>query len=44
MTPAINMARKAKIEHRIHEYQHDASAESYGLEAVEKLGLAPEQV
>ena len=44
MTPAINMARKAKINHRIHEYQHDPSSDSYGTEAVEKLGLAPEQV
>ncbi|MBV0932640.1 Cys-tRNA(Pro) deacylase [Marinobacterium weihaiense] len=44
MTPAINLVRKAKVEHRIHEYQHDAAAESYGLEAVEKLGLAAEQV
>ncbi len=44
MTPAINMARRAKISHRIHEYQHDACSESYGTEAVEKLGLPPEQV
>ncbi len=44
MTPAINMARKAKINHRIHEYQHDPASDSYGTEAVEKLGLAPEQV
>lgn len=44
MTPAINMARKAKITHRIHEYQHDPSSESYGTEAADKLGLPPEQV
>lgn len=44
MTPAINTARKAKISHQIHEYQHDASSESYGTEAAEKLGLSPEQV
>ncbi len=44
MTPAINVARKAKVVHQIHEYQHDASAKSYGTEAAEKLGLPPEHV
>ncbi|QBF81673.1 Cys-tRNA(Pro) deacylase [Shewanella maritima] len=44
MTPAINRAKKAKISHKVHEYQHDASSESYGLEASEKLGIAPEKV
>ncbi|MBA4500964.1 Cys-tRNA(Pro) deacylase [Marinobacterium marinum] len=44
MTPAINSVRKAKVAHQVHEYQHEASSESYGTEAVEKLGLAPELV
>lgn len=44
MTPAIELARRANIAHRIHEYRHDPGAASYGLEAVEKLGLNPEQV
>ncbi|GAA3968039.1 Cys-tRNA(Pro) deacylase [Allohahella marinimesophila] len=44
MTPAILLARKAKIPHTIHEYQHDAEAESYGGEAAEKLGQSPERV
>lgn len=44
MTPAINTAKKAGIDFEIHEYQHDALAESYGLEAAEKLGAAVEQV
>ncbi|MGB2130811.1 MAG: Cys-tRNA(Pro) deacylase [Marinobacterium sp.] len=44
MTPAINTARKAKVAHQIHEYQHDPSSESYGTEAADKLGLPPEQV
>lgn len=44
MTPAINMAKKAKVSFKVHEYQHDASAQSYGLEAVEMLGLPAEQV
>jgi Cys-tRNA(Pro)/Cys-tRNA(Cys) deacylase len=44
MTPAIDLAKKRKISHQVHEYTHDASNESFGLEAVEKLGLPPEQV
>ncbi|WP_416396976.1 Cys-tRNA(Pro) deacylase [Allohahella sp. A8] len=44
MTPAILLARKAKVPHMVHEYQHDADAESYGGEAAEKLGQAPERV
>ena len=39
MTPAINTAKRAKIAYRIHEYDHDPSAESYGDEAAAKLGL-----
>jgi Cys-tRNA(Pro)/Cys-tRNA(Cys) deacylase len=44
MTPAINAANRASIAHRIHEYEHDPAAESYGLEAATKLGVAPERV
>lgn len=44
MTPAINLAKKHKIPHKVHEYTHDAAAESYGLEAAEKLGVASQQV
>lgn len=44
MTPGINIARQHKIVHRVHEYAHDASSESYGLEAAEKLGVPGEQV
>ena len=44
MTPAIKLAQKAKIDYRVHQYQHDASAESYGTEAAEKLGIQQEQV
>ena len=39
MTPGIDIARKAGIEHTVHEYAHDPSSESYGLEAAEKLGV-----
>jgi Cys-tRNA(Pro)/Cys-tRNA(Cys) deacylase len=44
MTPAINAAKKAGIKFRIHEYEHDPAAESYGLEAAEKLGVSPDRV
>lgn len=39
MTPAINVAKQRKITHKVHEYSHDPSSESYGLEAAEKLGV-----
>lgn len=44
MTPAINAAKKAGISYRIHEYAHDPNAESYGLEAAEKLGVPAQRV
>ncbi|SDN69321.1 Cys-tRNA(Pro) deacylase [Vreelandella arcis] len=44
MTPAINSAKRAGIVYHIHEYSHDAAADSYGLEAAEKLGVAAAQV
>ena len=44
MTPAINTAKKAKINFNIHEYEHDSSAESYGMEAAEKIGVPAQQV
>ncbi|WP_394129051.1 Cys-tRNA(Pro) deacylase [Shewanella maritima] len=44
MTPAIMAAKRSNINYQLHEYQHDAQAQSYGLEAAEKLGLNPEQV
>jgi len=43
-TPATTAARKAGIEHRVHEYEHDPDAASYGLEAAEALGQDPERV
>ena len=39
MTPGIKAAKNAKVAHTIHEYEHDASSDSYGLEAAEKLGV-----
>lgn len=44
MTPAIELLRRRQIAHQLHEYAHDPDAESYGLEAAEKLGLAPARV
>ncbi|AYC33869.1 Cys-tRNA(Pro) deacylase [Pseudomonas cavernae] len=44
MTPAIDLLKKAKAEHRVHSYSHDPKAPSYGLEAAEKLGLEPARV
>ena len=44
MTPAINLLKREKIAHTVRSYVHDAHAESYGGEAVDKLGLDPAQV
>jgi Cys-tRNA(Pro)/Cys-tRNA(Cys) deacylase len=43
-TPALSTARTAGIEHRVHEYEHDPAAESYGLEAAQKLDVDPARV
>lgn len=39
MTPAIKFLQKAKVNFKTHEYSHDPAAESYGLEAAEKMGV-----
>jgi len=44
MTPAIDLLKKARAEHRVLSYSHDPKAASYGLEAAEKLGLEPARV
>lgn len=48
MTPAIDLLKKKKVKHTVHEYHHDASTvnsgESYGQEAADKMGVAAEQV
>lgn len=44
MTPAVLLLKKLKVPHQVLEYQHDPAAESYGLEAATKLGLAAPQV
>ena len=40
-TPAIEAAERAGIPFTLHEYEHDPGADSYGLEAAEKLGVDP---
>jgi len=44
MTPGINVVKASGINHRVHEYVHEASSESYGLEAAEKMGVPSAQV
>ncbi len=44
MTPGINLVKKSKINYKIHEYQHDTTAESYGDEAAIKLGVASNRI
>lgn len=44
MTPAINTAKNAKIHYVVHEYSHEPSEESYGLEAANKLKVHQERV
>lgn len=44
MTPAINLLKKQNIKHHVHEYEHDARAESFGLEAAEKLSVEASRV
>lgn len=41
MTPAIKVLDNADVTYRVCEYQHDPKAASYGLEAAQKLNLAP---
>lgn len=43
-TPATALLAKQKVSHVLHAYDHDPRHESYGLEAVEALGLDPERV
>jgi len=39
MTPAIVYLKKKNIKFNIHQYQHEANATSFGMEAAEKLGI-----
>ncbi|WDD96824.1 Cys-tRNA(Pro) deacylase [Thalassomonas actiniarum] len=44
MTPAVNSAKKHNIAFTLHQYQHEASSASFGLEAAEKLSVTPEKI
>lgn len=44
MTPATKQLDKANVAYRLHRYEHDPQAESYGTEAAERLSLDPGQV
>lgn len=44
MTPAINQLKKLNLAYKVHQYTHETSAKSYGLEAVEKLNVNAEFV
>ena len=44
MTPAIKAAKRSKTAFTVHEYEHEASEKSYGKEAAEKMGVAPDRV
>lgn len=39
MTPAINEAKKQKIQYKVHQYTHNPNHSSFGLEAAESLDL-----
>ncbi len=44
VTQASRVAAAAKVTFTIHEYDHDPSVASYGLEAAERLGVSPSRV
>jgi len=41
MTPAIDAAKRARVAHSVHRYDHNPGAEAYGEEAAQQLGLDP---
>lgn len=47
-TPAIALLIRSKVDHRVHSYDHDPRAESYGNEAADiltpRLGVTSEQI
>lgn len=44
MTPAVKLLEKLKIPYQLHQYHHDDTATSYGLEAAEKLAVSAEMI
>ena len=43
-TPAVAALARAGVEHRIHRYDHDPAAASFGLEAATAFGVDPARV
>jgi Cys-tRNA(Pro)/Cys-tRNA(Cys) deacylase len=43
-TPAVATLIRAGISHRVHTYEHDAAASSFGQEAADALGVEPPRV
>jgi Cys-tRNA(Pro)/Cys-tRNA(Cys) deacylase len=43
-TPALGALARAGVQHRVHTYDHDPSAPSFGREAAEALGVDPGRV
>ena len=44
MTPAVKLVKRCNVAHTLHSYTHDAATTGYGMEAADKLGLAPARV
>ncbi|MBU0632545.1 Cys-tRNA(Pro) deacylase [bacterium] len=44
MTPCIQLLKKTKTVYKLHQYEHDASCNSYGEEAAQKLGVVQDRV
>jgi Cys-tRNA(Pro)/Cys-tRNA(Cys) deacylase len=44
MTPAVKQLNKLKIPYKLHQYLHDASCKSFGLEAADKLKVDAQAV
>ena len=44
MTPGVEVVKKSRVPYTLHEYEHDPSGESFGMEAAHKLGLPPGRV
>lgn len=43
-TPATALLSRQNIHHRVHGYEHDPRADSYGTEAADALGIPPDRV
>ena len=44
MTPAVKSLERAKVAFKLHEYEHDPAADSFGQETAEKLGVDPQRI